>query len=209
MTSKRDAADMSHSPVAKRAKSVSIPLSVFEDGRICAFDDAEAGVGVKEIVIREQCDPVILRDMLRIPMKNEKARDVLNTLIPAFKSGFRDVSYGCTDYGRFKHDDHPLDGASFLGRLFARGASVQNLKSVYFDTLFADTHVDIDMHNCHFAITVQVFGDHVDIPTIEGYAANRDTYCKEFTAATGLPLKACKVIANAALNGGGCCIGVA
>jgi hypothetical protein len=72
------------------------------------------------------------------------------------------------------------NGTTRLGRMFARtktGAPVyrsQGLKKIVRNTLYYNTHYDIDIANCHPVIASQLFG-HLDIPFLKEYAASRES----------------------------------
>lgn len=108
-------------------------------------------------------------------------------------------------------------GSRYLGRLFARtsmGSGCtrgQDVKREVRNTLYHETHVDVDIVNAQPTIISQVLS-HMDIPTLKYYVDNRDSV---FTAMERIEVKSCdgvvsyeqldrktvKQLVNAILNG--------
>jgi len=91
------------------------------------------------------------------------------------------VFYQQNDYTRANDALAPgtYQGSLFLGRMFAKnrsGSSVlrsQGIKRIIRNTLYRDTHYDIDIVNCHPTIAASLFG-HLQIPTLKDYVDRRD-----------------------------------
>lgn len=103
------------------------------------------------------------------------------------------VFYQQNDYTR-AHDHLPkgtYSGSLLLGRMFAKtrtGAALlrsQGVKKIIRNTLYRDTHHDIDIVNCHPTIAASMFC-HLEIPTLKDYVERRDEILQDLQDVSAL-----------------------
>lgn len=127
------------------------------------------------------------------------------------------VHYMQNDYSHLNVEEYT--GCEKIGRMFAKnnlGYSVsrsQNIKKIVRNTLFVDTHYDVDMENCHPTIALWLFRD-LKLSSLESYVDVREHWLSEFKdvskytgdnlqCAKEIPPWVAKKAVNACLNGSG------
>jgi hypothetical protein len=136
------------------------------------------------LIMREQPNIEVMVKLMeedRIPLVQ---RGYFDAWMDSIRKGektpkYYDVKYLQTEPEIRAPNGTNYGGSRYLGRLFARTANGggctrgQDVKREVRNTLYHDSHVDIDIVNAQPTIMSHVFG-HLDIPTLKHYVACRD-----------------------------------
>lgn len=136
------------------------------------------------LIMREQPNIEVMVKLMeedRIPLVQRGYFDAwMDSIRKGEKSPkYYDVKYLQTEPEIRAPNGTNYGGSRYLGRLFARTANGggctrgQDVKREVRNTLYHDSHVDIDIVNAQPTIMSHVFG-HLDIPTLKHYVACRD-----------------------------------
>lgn len=139
------------------------------------------------ILMREKPSPVIMKNIIDkhsvdLNLDGPEFKKIENWIDGLFKNNIAAirVAYTQTEYASAAPSDY--NGSTMIGRMFSkwytsRSTPVyrsQQLKRVARNTLYKDSHFEIDMVNCHPTIACWLF-DHLHLQALKEYVEDRES----------------------------------